>query len=85
MSNDKTKNVAIALWGELLGSIESFEECPVKIRELLDGLPPTERVIFMDFENNICTDHKDFISARENDLYPVKAYRLIRSSEKNKE
>ncbi len=42
-------------------------------------LGQTEIVICVAVDNSVCHTQQDFLYARDNDLFPVKAYRLTRT------
>lgn len=67
--------------GQLVGVFEDYNHLIAKYSSWLEGYPKNEKIICIDTSGNICNDGADFIFARNNELFPVEAYRLIRSSE----
>ena len=52
-----------------------------KAQSRLSGFRQDQKIICVDRNGNACTIGQDFRVAKENDLFPVTAYRLVRTSE----
>jgi hypothetical protein len=73
--------VNIQVNAEYLCTFTSFDNWVNKASSWIGGFPRNEKIICVDKNGNTLPDGKDFMHARDNDLFPVKGYRLIRSSE----
>ena len=71
----------IQLKAEELTIFHSFEEWVNKASGRLGGFERDQKIICLDKNGNSCNGGTDFMHARDHDLFPVTAYRLIRSSE----
>lgn len=74
----------IQLEAEHVTTFHSFSEWVNKASSRIGGFPRTQQIICVDINGNTLTCGEDFMSARDNDKFPVKAYRLVRTSEINK-
>jgi hypothetical protein len=71
----------IEINAELIYEFHSFSDWVNKASTHIGGFPRSETIICVDKNGNSCSIGKDFMHARDNDLFPVKAYRLIRNTE----
>ncbi len=73
----------ISLKAELICEFKSFSQWVNTARSRLGNgkFSPTEKIICIDINNNTCNSGKEMMYARDNNLFPVKAYRLIKSGE----
>ena len=71
----------ITIQADEIAVFGNFQRWVDKASSQIGGFPKNQKIICIDKNGNVCTDGKDFMFARDNDLFPVKAYRLIRSSE----
>lgn len=72
--------IQLTISGDEIITFHSFEQWVNKASALRLG--KHEEVICVASDGTICHIGSDFMFARDNDLFPVKAYRLIRTSEK---
>jgi len=70
--------------GEEITVFHTFGEWVNKASSRIGGFPRYQKVICLDKNGNVCTGGEDFQYALDNDLFPVTAYLLTRSSEANK-
>lgn len=63
-------------------TFDTFAEWVNKASSRLGGYRRDE-IICIDKNNNVCLEGKDMMHARNKDLFPVKAYVVVRSSDKN--
>jgi len=73
--------VPITVLVEEITVFHSKKEWINKASTRLTGFPMSEKIICVDQNNCVCTIGEDFRVAEENILYPITAYRLIRTSE----
>lgn len=71
----------IELKAEYVCEFIDFNNWVNKASSWIGGYPRDQKVICIDINGNALTNGLDFMKARDNDLFPVKAYRLIRVSE----
>lgn len=71
--------ITLTISGDALVTFRSFNEWIEKSAVLR---LKNESVICIASDGTVCHLTSDFEFARDNDLFPVKAYRLIRTSEK---
>lgn len=67
---------------ELVTIFLSFQQWVQNASTFLGPFPKTEKIICIDKKGNACNTGSEFMHARDYDLFPVKAYRLIKSGEK---
>ena len=58
-----------------------FQHWVNKASSRIGGFKKDEKIICLDISGRVCTGGFDMAFARDNNLFPVTAYRLIRSSE----
>lgn len=73
--------VNIQVNAEYLCTFKSFSQWVNKASSWIGRLPKNEKIVCLDKNGNTVTGGEDFQFADKNDLFPVKAYRLLRSSE----
>jgi hypothetical protein len=71
----------IEINAELIYEFRSFQNWVDKARSRIGVFSRSEIIICIDKNGNSCNIGEDFMHARDNDLFPVKAYRLIRNTE----
>lgn len=71
----------IEINAEFIVELKSMNEWISKIPRCLPSLPRSEKLLFVDKEGNALTIGEDFSNADIASLYPVKVYRLIRTTE----
>lgn len=76
------EQVEIKINAEFVCEFISFSSWVNKAKSALSEYGRYQQVVCIDTEGNICFIGEDFMHARDNNLFPVKAYRLIRSVEK---
>jgi hypothetical protein len=74
----------ITLEAEHITTFHSFDEWVNKASSRIGGFSREQKIICIDINGNTLTNGGDFMLARDNNLFPVKAYRLVRTSEKFK-
>jgi len=72
----------IQIEAEYICEFTSFENWVNKASSRIGGFPGWEQIICIASNGRACTDGEDMMYARDNDLFPVKAYRLKRTIEK---
>jgi hypothetical protein len=73
--------VNIQVNAEYLCTFKSFIQWVNKSTSWIGGFSKYEKIVCLDKNGNTLTGGEDFQFADKNDLFPVKAYRLLRSSE----
>ena len=73
--------VPITVLAEEITNFHSKNEWINKASSRLAGFSMSEKIICVDQNNCVCTIGLDFRIAEEHILYPVTAFRLIRTSE----
>jgi hypothetical protein len=73
--------VEVKVEGELLFVFRDFQHWVNKAQSRIGGFPMDEKIVCVDKNGHALTVGKDFRIAEENGLFPVSAYRLIRTSE----
>jgi len=68
---------------ELICEFSNFNSWVNHASSWLGRLPKYTQYICVDTNGNICDIGEDFMKARDNNRFPVKAYRLVRSVEDN--
>lgn len=71
----------ISVHAELVTTFENFSQWVNNASNTIGRYPGTEQIICVDKNGNTSTGGQDFMCARDNHYFPVKAYRLIRSIE----
>lgn len=71
----------VELEAEEIYVFNSFDEWVNKASSRLGGFGKQEKIICLDVNGNACNIGQDFQSAKAWQLFPVKAYRLIRTYE----
>lgn len=66
---------------ELITTFHSFQEWVNKASSRLSGFGKEQRIVCIDKNGDCLTIGKDFMFADEKNLFPVNAYRLVRTSE----
>lgn len=66
---------------ELIYEFTSFTNWVNNASSRIGGFPGWEQIICIAKNGKACTGGEDMMYARDNDLFPVKAYRLIRTIE----
>lgn len=66
---------------EFLTTFDTFNEWVNKASSRIGGYPPSDIIICLDKNGGACNIGKDFMFAKDNELFPVTAYRLIRNTE----
>lgn len=74
----------ITLEAEEITTFHTFQQWVDKASSRIGGFSREQRIICIDKEGNTLTIGADFMYARDNNLFPVKAYRLVRTSEAKK-
>lgn len=74
----------IEIFADEVTTFSNFQEWVNKATSRLCGFRREQIVICLDKLGNVCTIGEDFIYARDNNLFPIKVYRLIRTSEAKK-
>ncbi len=74
-------NIKITIEAEHIAVFKTFEEWVNKASSRLGGFAKDQRIICIDKNGNTLTGGTDFMSARDNNLFPVNGYRLVRTSE----
>lgn len=74
----------ITLEAEEITTFHTFQEWVNKASSRIGGFRKEQKIICFDVNGNTLTIGEDFMYARDNNLFPVKAYRLIRTSEAKK-
>ena len=74
----------ITLEAEEITTFHTFQEWVNKASSRIGGFRREQRIICFDVNGNALTIGEDFMYARDNNLFPVKAYRLVRTSEAKK-
>lgn len=72
----------ISVKAEHIYTFNSFSEWVNKASSRLGGFGKSQKIICVDTEGNYCHQGEDFMIARDNNLFPVKAYRLVRTNER---
>jgi hypothetical protein len=71
----------IKINAELIFEFYSFASWLNNASRYIADFPREEIIFCIDKNGNSCNIGEDFTHARDNDLFPVKAYRLIRNTE----
>jgi len=67
---------------EKIGTFNTFRSWVNEASELFGRFRKSaDQYICLDKNGNTCTIGKDFMAARDNNLFPVEVYRLVRTSE----
>lgn len=74
----------ITLEAEHITTFHTFDEWVNKASSRIGGFRKEQEIICFDVNGNTLTIGEDFMVARDKKLFPVKAYRLVRTSEINK-
>jgi len=74
----------ITLEAEEITTFHTFQEWVNKASSRIGGFARNQTIVCIDVNGNTLTIGEDFMLARDNNLFPVKAYRLVRTSEKFK-
>lgn len=77
MKNNSIENIKY----EKLCDFTSFLQWVNKASSWIGGHGNLETIICLDKNGNACPTGKQFMYARDNDLFPVSAYRLIKNDE----
>lgn len=77
----QVEKVRIAANAELITTFHSHHQWVQKASSRLGGYAQEQKILCLDVKGNTLTIGKDFAKARDNNLFPVKAYRMIRTSE----
>jgi hypothetical protein len=78
------ETVIIQANAEPVTTFHSFSDWVNKAFSRTAGFKRDEQLIWLDKNNNTLTIGKDFQVANDNDLFPVRVFRLIRTSQVNK-
>lgn len=71
----------ITIKAEKICEFGSFQTWVNKAPSRLGGFPKDEKIICVDKNGNACNIGSQFMYARDNDLFPVTAYRLVKNDE----
>jgi len=71
----------ITLIAEEVTTFHDFQEWVNKATSRIGGFRKEQKIICVDIKGNTLTIGEDFMYARDNNLFPVKAYRLVRTIE----
>lgn len=74
----------IILEAEHITTFHTFDEWVNKASSRIGGFRKEQKIICFDVNGNTLTIGEDFMIARDKKSFPVKAYRLVRTSEINK-
>lgn len=74
----------ITLEAEHITTFHTFDEWVNKASSRIGGFRKEQIIVCFDVNGNALTIGEDFMIARDKKLFPVKAYRLVRTSEINK-
>lgn len=66
---------------EFIFEFASFQSWVNKAKRTIGGFGRYQQIVCIDKNGNLCFIGEDFMIARDNDLFPVRAYRLIRTNE----
>lgn len=72
----------ITINAQHLGTFTTFDTWVNKAASWLGGFPKSEKIVCVDKEGNTCTNGADFMRADKDGLFPVTAYRLVRTTER---
>lgn len=82
LQKESSKKMEITqLHTEEIGVFHTFDWWVNKASTWLVGFARNEKIICLDKNGNACNTGTEFQYARDNDLFPVTAYRLIKSGE----
>lgn len=73
----------VYVMAEEICEFKTFQDWVNKASGKLTGFSRSEKIICIDQHGNACNSGKDFQYARDNNLFPVTAHRLIKSGEEN--
>lgn len=71
----------IKIIAEEVTTFLDFQEWVNKATSRIGGFRKEQKIICVDIKGNTLTIGEDFMYARDNNLFPVKAYRLVRTIE----
>lgn len=74
----------IRIIAEEVTTFNTFSEWVNKASSRIGGFAKTQQILCVDINGNTLTCGEDFMCARDNNLFPVKAYRLVRTIETKK-
>lgn len=77
----KKNKITISVPAEYLTTFTNFQQWVNKATTRIGGYGNMEQLLCLDKNGNVCHIGQDFMAARDADLFPVKAYRLIRTIE----
>jgi len=79
-----TEQVEVKINGEFICQFTSFSQWVNKAKSWIGHFGRYQQIVCIDTLGNLCFIGEDFMYARDNNLFPVKAYRLKRSVENGK-
>lgn len=71
----------ITIKAELICEFDTFQQWVNKASSRLGGFSGEEKIICVDKNGEACSSGRQFMYARDNGLFPVKAYRLIKNTD----
>lgn len=76
-------NTTVTIKAEHIYTFDSFEDWVNKAASRLGGFGKSQKIVCVDTEGNYCHQGEDFMIARDKGLFPVNAYRLVRTNERS--
>lgn len=71
----------VSINADYIGEFASHSQWVTRAKRMLGNFGRHQQVVCVDKTGSICFIGEDFRIAQENDLFPVKAYRLKRTNE----